>query len=32
MVYDKCFKNLDEAILNRDLQLILIHGEFHNLE
>jgi len=30
-VYTKCFKTLDEAILNRDVQLILHHGEFYNL-
>jgi len=30
-VYNKTFKTLEEAILNRDIQLKLIHGEFHNL-
>jgi len=30
-VYDKTFKNLEEAITNRDIQLKLIHGEFYNL-
>ena len=31
VVYDKTFKTLEEAILNRDLNLVLHHGEFHNL-
>tara|TARA_R110000824_G_scaffold2037_1_gene9868 strand:- start:1 stop:489 length:489 start_codon:yes stop_codon:yes gene_type:complete len=30
-VYSKTFKTLEEAILNRNVQLVLIHGEFHNL-
>ncbi len=30
-VYNKTFKTLEEAIENRDIQLVLIHGEFHNL-
>ena len=30
-VYNKTFKTLEEAIINRDIQLKLIHGEFHNL-
>ena len=30
-VYTKCFKTLDEAILNRDLNLKIYHGEFCNL-
>lgn len=30
-VYSKRFKTLEEAIENRDIQLVLIHGEFHNL-
>ena len=29
--YQKNFKTLEEAILNRDIQLKLIHGEFYNL-
>ncbi len=29
--YSKTFKTLQEAILNRDIQLKLIHGEFANL-
>ena len=31
IVYRKNFKTLEEAIENRDIQLVLIHGEFHNL-
>ncbi len=31
VVYDKTFKTLEEAILNRDVQLVLQHGEFYNL-
>ena len=31
MVYCKTFKTLEDAILNRNVQLVLIHGEFHNL-
>ena len=31
MVYNKSFKTLEEAILNRDVNLVLIHGAFHNL-
>jgi len=31
IVYNKSFKTLEEAILNRDVNLILHHGEFHNL-
>ena len=31
IVYQKNFKILEEAILNRDIQLKLIHGEFANL-
>lgn len=31
VVYNKTFKTLEEAILNRDVQLVLHHGEFHNL-
>jgi hypothetical protein len=31
VVYRKTFKNLKEAIINRDIQLVLIHGEFYNL-
>jgi len=30
-VYSKTFKTLEEAITNRDIQLVLIHGEFMNL-
>jgi len=30
-VYRKTFKTLEEAIINRDIQLKLIHGEFYNL-
>jgi len=30
-VYCKIFKTLEEAILNRDIQLVLIHGEYANL-
>ena len=30
-VYNKTFKTLEEAIINRDIQLKLIHQEFHNL-
>jgi hypothetical protein len=29
--YCKCFKTLEEAIENRNIQLVLLHGEFHNL-
>ena len=29
--YCKTFKTLEEAIINRDIQLKLIHKEFHNL-
>ena len=31
VVYNKTFKTLEEAIENRDIQLVLIHGEFYNL-
>ena len=31
VVYYKTFKTLEEAIENRDIQLLLIHKEFHNL-
>ena len=31
VVYDNCFKTLEDAILNRDLNLKIHHGEFHNL-
>jgi len=31
VVYCKTFKTLEDAILNRDVNLILHHGEFHNL-
>lgn len=31
IVYYKTFKTLEEAIINRDIQLKLIHGEFYNL-
>ena len=31
VVYNKTFKTLKQAITNRDIQLVLIHGEFHNL-
>jgi len=31
IVYNKNFKTLEEAILNRDVNLILHHAEFHNL-
>ena len=31
VVYNKTFKTLEDAILNRDVNLILHHGEFHNL-
>tara|TARA_R100000951_G_scaffold41392_1_gene34960 strand:- start:310 stop:804 length:495 start_codon:yes stop_codon:yes gene_type:complete len=31
VVYDKTFKTLKEAILNRDVNLVLHHGEFCNL-
>jgi len=30
-VYRKTFKTLEEAILNRDIQLKIHHGEFYNL-
>jgi len=30
-VYSKTFKTLDEAILNRDVNLVLHHGQFYNL-
>ena len=30
-VYSKTFKTLEEAILNRDIQLKIHHGEFYNL-
>ena len=30
-VYKKYFKTLEEAIENRDIQLLLIHGDFCNL-
>ena len=30
-VYQKNFKTLEEAILNRNIQLVLIHGEYANL-
>jgi len=30
-VYDKTFKTLEEAILNRDVNLVLHHGEYFNL-
>jgi hypothetical protein len=29
--YQKHFKTLEEALLNRNVQLVLHHGEFHNL-
>ena len=31
IVYCKNFKTLEEAILNRDVNLVLHHGEFYNL-
>ena len=31
IVYSKTFKTLEEAILNRDLNLKIIHGDFYNL-
>ena len=31
IVYHKTFKTLEEAILNRDVNLVLHHSEFHNL-
>jgi len=31
VIYNKTFKTLEEAITNRDIQLLLIHKEFHNL-
>jgi hypothetical protein len=31
-VYRKAFKTLEEAIINRDIQLKLIHGEFANFD
>ena len=31
IVYQKNFKTLEEAIINRDIQLKLIHKDFHNL-
>tara|TARA_R110000851_G_scaffold244183_1_gene396988 strand:- start:116 stop:607 length:492 start_codon:yes stop_codon:yes gene_type:complete len=31
VVYYKSFKTLEDAIINRDIQLKLIHGEFCNL-
>jgi len=31
-VYDKTFKTLEEAIINRDIQLKLIHKEFANFD
>jgi len=31
VVYRKTFKTLEEAILNRDIQLKIHHGEYHNL-
>ena len=30
-VYEKTFKTLEEAIINRDIKLKEIHGEYHNL-
>jgi len=30
-IYSNKFKTLEEAIENRDIQLKLIHGQFHNL-
>ena len=32
VVYDKTFKTLEEAIINRDIQLKLIHKEFANFD
>jgi len=31
IIYTKTFKTLEEAILWRDIKLIELHGEFHNL-
>jgi len=31
IAYQKLFKTLEEAIENRNIQLVLIHGEFYNL-
>jgi len=31
IVYCKVFKTLEESIINRDIQLVLHHGEFYNL-
>ena len=31
IVYSKTFKTLEEAILNRDIQLKIHHGEYYNL-